>query len=66
MTCCGMDGQVWQFTDDAVLEEPFGIDIDNNDNVYVADRALNNIVVISADGKLCKEILSEDDGLDYL
>jgi hypothetical protein len=35
-----------------------------NRNVYVAVNETNNVVVLSPDGKNCKEILTKSNGLD--
>jgi hypothetical protein len=41
-----------------------GIALDKNRNVYVAGNETNNVVVLSPDGKNCKEILIQSDGLN--
>jgi DNA-binding beta-propeller fold protein YncE len=40
-----------------------GIALDKNNNIYVAGMGSNNVVVLSADGKNCKQILTKSDGL---
>ncbi|XP_063425572.1 uncharacterized protein LOC134709337 [Mytilus trossulus] len=44
---------------------PEGIALDKNGFVYIASKGNNSIVVISQDGKICKTILSETDGINY-
>jgi DNA-binding beta-propeller fold protein YncE len=40
-----------------------GIALDKNSNVFVAGMETNNVVVLSSDGKNCRQILSKSDGL---
>ena len=56
--------QIWTFKDENVLRVPEGIALDKNRNVYVAGNETNNVVVLSPDGKNCKEILTQSDGLN--
>ncbi|CAC5411741.1 unnamed protein product [Mytilus coruscus] len=53
----------WTFNNATVLEFPVDISVDNNGNVFVAGRHSNNVIVISADGKQHREVLSSEDGL---
>ena len=63
--CYTLTGQqIWAFKDEQVLREPLGIALDIHRNVYVAGYETNNIVVLSPDGKNCREILTQSDGLD--
>ena len=41
-----------------------GVALDKNKNVYVAGMETNNVVVLSPDGKNCRQILTKIDGLD--
>ena len=56
--------QIWTFKDENVLRVPEGIALDKNRNVYVAGNETNNVIVLSPDGKNCKEILTQSDGLN--
>jgi len=56
--------QMWAFKDENVLRDPKGIALDKNKNVYVAGRETNNVVVLSHDGKNCRQILTKSDGLN--
>ncbi|CAG2203982.1 unnamed protein product [Mytilus edulis] len=45
---------------------PDGITLDKNGFVYVVSKFTNRVVVVSPDGKTCKTILSEADGIKSL
>ena len=63
--CYTLTGQqTWTFKDENVLREPMGIALDKHRNVYVAGKGTNNVVVLSPDGKNCKQILTKSDGLN--
>lgn len=53
----------WQFKDKQKLLYPQGVSVDSNGKLYVAGTKSHNVVVISPDGKHCRTILSERDGL---
>ena len=60
--CHTLTGQhIWAFTDENVLRKPMGIALDKNKNVYVAGYETNNVVVLSPDGKNCRQLI---DGLN--
>jgi DNA-binding beta-propeller fold protein YncE len=62
--CCSLLGTTqWIFKNYRVLCGPLGISVDNDGNVYVVGFDSNNVVVISPDGKLCRQVLSSEDGL---
>ena len=63
--CYTLTGQeIWTFKDENVLRQPEGIALDKNRNIYVAGNGTNNVVVLSPDGKNCRQILTESDGLE--
>ncbi|CAC5399683.1 unnamed protein product [Mytilus coruscus] len=63
--CCLYDGTpLWEFNDE-VLRTPHGITVDNRGNVFVAGCYSGNAIVISPDGKQCKQILNTENGLNY-
>jgi hypothetical protein len=63
--CYTLTGQqTWAFKDENLLREPVGIALDKNRNVYVAGKGTNNVVVLSPDGKNCRQILTKSNGLD--
>ncbi|XP_052064799.1 uncharacterized protein LOC127704703 [Mytilus californianus] len=65
VTCYDLKGnKQWAFMNKSVLKYPTGISVDNNGNVFVVGRTSNNVVVISADGKRHRVLLSSIDGLD--
>jgi len=65
ISCYTLTGQpIWTFNDESVLRAPRGIALDKNRNVYVAGKGTNNVVVISPDGKNCRQILNKSDGLN--
>ncbi|XP_071161566.1 E3 ubiquitin-protein ligase TRIM71-like [Mytilus edulis] len=47
------------------IDGPEGIALDKHGFVYIASWGNNSIVVVSPDGKTCKTILSEADGINY-
>ena len=62
--CYSLTGQtIWDFRDRSVLRKAKGIALDKNSNVFVAGMETNNVVVLSSDGKNCRQILSKSDGL---
>jgi hypothetical protein len=62
--CYTLTGQqMWAFKDEHVLRKPVGIALDKHRNVYVAGKETNNVVVLSPDGKNCRQILTKSDGL---
>jgi hypothetical protein len=55
--CYTLTGQqIWTFKDKKILQAPRGIALDKNRNVYVAGSETNNVVVLSPDGKNCRQI----------
>ena len=63
--CYTLTGQqIWTFKDQNILWEPREIALDRNRNVYVAGYETNNVVVLSPEGKNCRQILTKSDGLD--
>ncbi|XP_063438837.1 uncharacterized protein LOC134719812 [Mytilus trossulus] len=45
------------------IDYPRGITLDKKGFVYIASQRNNNVVVVSPDGKTCKTILTEADGI---
>ena len=63
--CYTLTGQqIWAFNDANVIRGPRGIALDKYRNVYVAGRETNNVIVLSPDGKNCRQILTQGDGLN--
>lgn len=64
VTCCDFHGNtLWTFSDSSVLRYPLGISVDNDGNVYVVGYLSHNVVVISTDGQIHRQLLSTEDGL---
>jgi DNA-binding beta-propeller fold protein YncE len=64
VTCCDLHGTTqWEFKDERVLENPHGISVDNNGNVYVVGCSSNNVEIISPYGQRHRQALSSGDGL---
>lgn len=53
---------IFKYQDKAVLRFPWGVTIDNYNNVYVTGYWTHNLLEICPDGKV-NQLLSEDDGL---
>ncbi|CAG2214488.1 unnamed protein product [Mytilus edulis] len=53
---------LWTFQHQEIVW-PVGITLDMNGFIYIASHGNNSIVVVSPDGKTCKTILSEADGI---
>jgi len=65
ISCHKINGdKLWEFKDAFIIREPFGVAVDRDLNVYVASRGNNSVVVISPDGKRCRTVLGESDGID--
>ncbi|XP_071149184.1 E3 ubiquitin-protein ligase TRIM71-like [Mytilus edulis] len=64
VVCCDCSGSsVWMFKDESVLMSPRGITSDNDGNLFVVGVDSSNVVIISNDGKLHRQILTNKDGL---
>ncbi|CAG2205877.1 unnamed protein product [Mytilus edulis] len=63
VVCCFFDGTpAWVFQDKTNLEYPQGITVDKQGNVFVVGFDSSNVLVLSSDGKHCKQILTKEDG----
>ncbi|XP_063426840.1 uncharacterized protein LOC134710415 [Mytilus trossulus] len=59
--CYKITGEpLWTFQNQDIAR-PRGITVDKNSFVYIASNEYNSIVVVSPDGKICKNILSMND-----
>jgi len=66
VTCYTIKGEnLWEFKDESVLNDPRGVTVDNNNNVYVTSFTSNSVVVIEPDGRQGRQLNSSDDGLKY-
>ena len=65
VVCCDINGTIlWTFTDTSVSKDQRSIAVDDYGNVYVVGPRSANAIVISADGKKHKQLLSKTDRLD--
>jgi hypothetical protein len=65
VSCHKINGdKLWEFQDVAIIRNPRGIAVDRDLNVYVASLCNNSVVVISPDGKHCRTVLGESDGIN--
>jgi DNA-binding beta-propeller fold protein YncE len=65
VTCYTIKGEkLWEYKDVSVLNDPRGVSVDINDNVYVTSNASHSVVVIEPDGRQGRQLISSDDGLD--
>ncbi|CAG2201132.1 unnamed protein product [Mytilus edulis] len=65
VTCYKVTGQkVWELKDESIFTGIRGITIDNDSIVYVTSRDNNNVVVLSSDGKVARQLLGKDDGVE--
>lgn len=61
--CCDFQGNIqWNFHNREITC-PFGVTVDTDGNVFVADNTSNNVVAISPDGQQHKQLLSSKDGV---
>ncbi|XP_052102905.1 uncharacterized protein LOC127736408 [Mytilus californianus] len=61
--CCSLDGKLmWKFQNDK-YRNLYHVTIDDDDNIYVTDRDTSTVIVVSADGRHNREILTQSDGL---
>ena len=64
VTCYTINGdKLWEYKVESVLNDPMGVTVDNNGNVYVTSCNSTSVVVIEPDGRQGRQILSSDDGL---
>ena len=64
VTCYTIKGdKLWEFKDESVLNDPRGVTVDNDGNVYVTSCSSSSVVVLEPDGRQGRQILSSDDGL---
>ncbi|XP_071165938.1 uncharacterized protein [Mytilus edulis] len=63
LCCYKVTGELlWTFQHQDIAR-PLGLTLDKNGFVYIASAGNNSIVVVSPDGKICKTILSDADGI---
>jgi DNA-binding beta-propeller fold protein YncE len=66
VTCYTIKGeQLWVYKDASVLNDSFGVTVDNNYIAYVTSYSSDNVVVLAPDGRQGKQLISRYDGLIY-
>jgi DNA-binding beta-propeller fold protein YncE len=64
VSCHKINGdKLWEFQDVAIIRKPRGVAVDRDLNIYVASESNDSVVVISPDGKHCRTVLGESDGI---
>ncbi|CAG2214487.1 unnamed protein product [Mytilus edulis] len=61
--CCYNSSETLWIYQHLDIDNPVGITLDKKGFVYIASSKNNSVVVVSPDGKICKTILSETDGI---
>ncbi|XP_052083267.1 uncharacterized protein LOC127720623 [Mytilus californianus] len=62
--CCSLKGEaLWHFKSESIAY-PYGVAVDNYNNVYVVGYFSRNLTIIQQDGKDSKSSLTKSDGLD--
>ena len=65
VACYTIKGEkLWEYKDVSVLNDPRGVSVDNNSNVYATSNVSQSVVVIEPDGRQGRQLISSDDGLD--
>jgi DNA-binding beta-propeller fold protein YncE len=65
VTCYTIKGEkLWEFKDESVLNDPHGVTVDNNSNVYVTSYSSSKVVVLELDGRQGRQLISSEDGLN--
>ena len=65
VTCYTIKGEkLWEYKDASVLNDPRGVTVDNNSNVYVTSCSYYKVIVVEPYGRVGRQLISSDDGLD--
>jgi DNA-binding beta-propeller fold protein YncE len=65
VTCYTIKGdKLWKYKDESLLNDPTGVTVDNDGNVYVTSYGSNCVIVLEPDGREGRQILSSDGGLE--
>jgi DNA-binding beta-propeller fold protein YncE len=55
--------KLWKYKDVSVLNDPRGVTVDNNSNVYVTSCSPHKVVVLEPHGRQGRQVISSYDGL---
>ena len=65
VTCYTMKGEkLWEYKDESVLTDHWGVTVDNNSNVYVTSHSSSKVVVLDPDGRQGRQLISSEDRLN--
>ena len=65
VVCCDINGTIlWTLKDKSVLKTPRSITVDDYGNVFVLCADPFNVIVISPDGKKCRQLFSKADRIE--
>ena len=66
VTCYTIKGEkLWEYKDESVLNDPRGVTVDNNYNVYLTSYSSSKVVVLEPNGRQGQQLISSDGGLEY-
>jgi DNA-binding beta-propeller fold protein YncE len=54
---------LWKYKDLSVLNDPWGVTVDTNSNVYVSSYNTSTVAVVEPNGRQGRQLISGDDGL---
>ena len=54
---------LWEYKDLSVLNDPWGVTVDTNSNVYVSSYNISTVAVVEPNGRQGRQLISGDDGL---
>jgi hypothetical protein len=64
VTCYTIKGEtLWEYKDLSVLNDPWGVTVDTNSNVYVSSYNISTVAVVEPNGRQGRQLISGDDGL---
>lgn len=67
VTCYDMKGEIiWVYSDEKLLQKPRGVAVDKKHNLFIVSLGTESILMVSADGKQGKTILTKNDGIENI
>jgi hypothetical protein len=65
VTCYTTKGEkLWEYKETSVLNDPRGVTVDNNSNVYLTSYSSGKVIVLEPDGRQGRQLISSEDGLN--